>query len=114
MISAIKARLADWGRWQKRRSLADSVVEFCNLRPTGAPGCLPSSYLPATVRNVSPITKGDFIGLGFNLEDIGIIRLRLPVASAIWLAEALNDHLKALTTSQPDSSSGSETERRHA
>lgn len=76
-----------------------------------APSRIPSSYRPATWRGTLPCDAGE-TAVSFNLGDGSVLRLRLPVDSALHLAESLADYLveagyAVRTNSQSRSSSGS-------
>lgn len=71
---------------------------------------LPSSYLPATSRNVTPICPNTGrIGVGFTLEDGTVLRLSLDVASATFLREGLSTYISNEAGNQ---SAGSELKPR--
>jgi hypothetical protein len=55
---------------------------------------LPSSYVPATWRNVTPVdAEAAAIGIGLNLPSGEVLRVSLALDDARQLAEALNGYL---------------------
>lgn len=54
---------------------------------------IPGSYIPAKWRNSLPVDADGFVGIGFDVGDGDIIRLRLSTHCARQLSESLNNYL---------------------
>lgn len=56
---------------------------------------LPDIYAFATARNVTPVCpRSQRIGVGFNLESGGEVRLALALQDARFLRDCLNDYIQ--------------------
>ncbi len=61
--------------------MSDAIVRI--------PGAIPPSYLPATWRCTTPIEADGSVGLGFNLADGSVVRLKLDGRSIKQILESI-------------------------
>jgi hypothetical protein len=57
-------------------------------------GRIPTSFLPANWRSTSPVDDGE-IGIGFNLPDGSVVRLKLDLHSAEMLVASMAESIGA-------------------